>query len=80
MDNNEVTVYLIVKCDGEETQVRLIKDKDEVITIFVLRRILQEYSKKYPVVLYKGKRVPRLKDPIPKDSEELDFISKIGKI
>ena len=82
MANNEVTVNLSVICDGKETQVQLVKDKDEVITIFVLRRCLQvEHSKKYPVVLYKGKRVPRLKDPIPTDGNEpLHFISKIGKI
>lgn len=82
MANNKVTVDVFVKCDGEETQVQLVKDKDEVITIFVLRRCLQvEHSKKYPVVLYKGKRVPKLKAPIPTDGNELlHFISKIGKI
>ena len=81
MDNNEVTVDLIVKCDGEETLVQLVKDKDEVTTILVLRRRLQKiYRKKYPVVLYNGKRVPKLKAPIPEDSEELDFISEICKI
>lgn len=78
MANNKVTVD--VKCDGKKTQVQLVKDKDEDITIFVLRRFLQkEHSKKYPVVLYK-KKVSKLKDLIPTDSEELDFISKIGKI
>ena len=81
MANNKVTVDVFVKCDGEETQVQLVKDKDEVTTIFVLRRLLQVNSKKYPVVLYKGKRVPKLKAPIPTDGNELlHFISKIGKI
>lgn len=77
MDNND----LIVKCDGKETLVQLDEDKDEVTTIFVLRRRLQKkYRKKYPVVLYNGKRVPKLKVSIPTDSEKLDFISEISKI
>ena len=71
---------ITVKCDGVEEEKSLSTNVD---TIFKLRQLLQkEHFKKYPVVLYKEKKVPKLSDPIPMDgnNELLHFISKIGKI
>ena len=71
---NNVTV----KCDGVEEKKSLTPD---VNTILKLRQLLEQHSKKYPVVLYKGKKVSGLQDSIPTDRNELlHFISRIGKI